>query len=166
MAVQLRVPGCVRLSLDGIISILKELKLQGMLGIQHLTLGRLFSVSEQHFGELKFLLGKDLHEQPQARKPRFYHTSRSSLGYDDDCVIDIEMCPECQKYKLVYCCPSESCLGKGPRQCRACDVCIPRCIHCGKCIKDCKYVETFCLDYLCSDCWKEPLVERESIEEK
>lgn len=164
MVVQLRVPGCVRLSLDGIINTLKTLQLQGTPGIQHMTLGRLFSVSEQQFGELKLLVGKD--QQPQVKKPRFYHTGQSSFSTDDDRVIDIEVCPECLKYKLVYDCPSDSCQGNGPRQCRACDVCIPRCIHCGKCIKDCRYVETFCLDYLCSDCWREPPGGRESIEEK
>ncbi|CAD5194710.1 F-box protein SKIP14 [Musa acuminata AAA Group] len=163
---KLSVPGCVRLSLDGIINSLKVLQSQGMPGIEHLKLGRLFIVSEEQYGELKLLLGAEQLQQAKHQKPRFYHTDRSSPTCDDDCIIDIELCPLCQKYKLVYDCPSESCRGKGSKQCRACDVCIARCIQCGKCIKDCRYVETFCLEYLCSGCWKLPLVVHESNEEK
>ncbi|CAL9038780.1 unnamed protein product [Musa banksii] len=156
---KLSVAGCVRLSLDGIINNLKAFRSQGTPGIEHLKLGRLFSISGEQFGALKLLLGIDQHQQAQAQKPRFYHTSDSSLVCDDDCVIDVEMCPVCQKYKLVYDCPSEGCQEKGPKHCRACDFCIARCIQCGKCIKDCMYVETFCLEYLCSGCWKEALHE-------
>ena len=163
---QLSVAGCVRLSLDGIINNLKAFRSQGTPGIEHLKLGRLFSISGEQFGALKLLLGIDQHQQAQAQKPRFYHTSDSSLVCDDDCVIDVEMCPVCQKYKLVYDCPSEGCQEKGPKHCRACDFCIARCIQCGKCIKDCMYVETFCLEYLCSGCWKEALAEHRSNEEK
>ncbi|KAJ8464314.1 hypothetical protein OPV22_026866 [Ensete ventricosum] len=135
---KLSVPGCVRLSLDGIINSLKVLQSQGMPGIEHLKLGRLFIVSEEQYGELKLLLGVEQLQQAKHQKPRFYHTDRSSPACDDDCIIDIELCPLCQKYKLVYECPSESCRGKGSKQCRACDVCIARCIQCGKCIKDCR----------------------------
>ncbi|CAL9081800.1 unnamed protein product [Musa textilis] len=163
---KLSVPGCVRLSLDGIINSLKVLQSQGMPGIEHLKLGRLFIVSEEQYGELKLLLGAEQPQQAKHQKPRFYHTDRSSPTCDDDCIIDIELCPLCQKYKLVYDCPSESCRGKGSKRCRACDVCIARCIQCGKCIKDCRYVETFCLEYLCSGCWKVPLGVHESNEGK
>ncbi|KAG1331346.1 F-box protein SKIP14 [Cocos nucifera] len=161
---KLSVPGCVRLSVAGLINALKVVKSSGMPGIKHLELGRLFSVSQEQFEELKFLLGIDQLQQPKSRKPRFYHLSRSSLACDDECAIDIEMCPECQKFKLVYDCPSEHCHGEVSKKCRACDVCIPRCIQCGKCIKDCKYVETFCLEYLCSGCWKQPAMIPESME--
>ncbi|XP_042385247.1 F-box protein SKIP14-like [Zingiber officinale] len=152
---KLHIPGCVRLSLESIINILKEYQSKCSPGIEQLKLGRLFSVSQEQYEELKLLLHTDQHQQPQAQKLRFYYTSRSSLGWVDDRAIDIEMCPLCKKYKLVYDCPSESCQGRGFTQCRACDICIARCIQCGKCIKDCRYVETFCLEYLCSDCWKE-----------
>lgn len=152
---QLHIPGCVRLSLEGIINNLKEYQSKCMPGIQQLKLGRLFSVSQEQYEELKLLLHTDQHQQPQSQNLRFYCTSRSSLGWVDDRAIDIEKCPLCNKFKLVYDCPSESCQGRGFTQCRACDICIARCIQCGKCIKDSRYVETFCLEYLCSDCWKE-----------
>ncbi|XP_026655836.1 F-box protein SKIP14 [Phoenix dactylifera] len=160
---KLSVPGCVRLSVEGLINALKVVKSSGMLGIKHLELGRLFSVSQEQFEELKFLLGTDQLQQPKSRKPRFYHLGRSSLACDDERAIDIEMCPGCQKFKLVYDCPSERCHGEVSK-CRACDVCIARCIQCGKCIKDCKYFETFCLEYLCSGCWKQPAMIQESME--
>ncbi|WOK97420.1 hypothetical protein Cni_G06128 [Canna indica] len=158
---KLNVSGCVRLSLDGIINNLKLFQSQGMQRIEHLRLGRLFVVSEEQYGELKSLLGI---QQDQSHNPRFYHTCRISLACADDCVLDIEKCPVCQKYKLVYDCPSESCQSNGSHQCRACDACIPRCVHCGKCIRDCMYVETFCLEYLCSGCWRQPPENESNLE--
>ncbi|THU57331.1 hypothetical protein C4D60_Mb03t02380 [Musa balbisiana] len=163
---KLSVPGCVRLSLDGIINNLKAFQSRGMPGIEHLKLGGFFIISPQQYGELKMLLGVDQRQQGQTRNPRFYHIHRLSPACYDDCILDIEMCPVCHRYKLVYDCPSESCQEKGPNHCRACDVCIGRCVQCGKCVKDCTYVETFFLEYLCSDCWKPPPVHRDTHEVK
>ncbi|XP_042469710.1 F-box protein SKIP14-like isoform X1 [Zingiber officinale] len=153
---KLNVSGCVRLSLDGIINDLKEFQSQGMPGIQHLKLGKLFVVSEEQYGELKSLLCLDQLQHSQPQKSRFYHTCRLSHHCDDNCVLDFDLCPFCEKYKLVYDCPSESCQVQGPKGCRACDVCISRCVQCGKCIRDSRYMETFCLEYLCSGCWSLP----------
>ncbi|KAH7671028.1 RNI-like protein [Dioscorea alata] len=151
---KLRIPGCVRLSLEGLINNLKALKSSAMLGITHLRLGKLFGVTSENYDELKLLLGVDRLEQSNARKPRFYHHGPHSLAFDDDRPLDIEMCSLCQKLKLVFDCPSEGCQEK-PEECRACDICIARCIQCGRCIKNCEYEETFLLENLCSSCWKE-----------
>lgn len=152
---KLSIPGCLRLSVDGLISCLKALKLSGMVGLKTLQLGRLFIASADQFEELRFLVGADELHQSKARKLKFYHNSISSLACDDDDrPIDIEMCPVCQKCRLVFDCSLESCCSKGPEQCRACNACIPRCIQCGRCISNCEYVETFCLEYVCSTCWK------------
>ncbi|XP_039126329.1 F-box protein SKIP14-like [Dioscorea cayenensis subsp. rotundata] len=153
---KLSIPGCVRLTVEGLINNLKAVKSWANPGITHLRLGRLFSVTPDNYDELKSLLGADEQEQLHARKPRFYHCGIYSLAFDDESVLDIELCPECQKLKLVYDCPAETCRDKGPEQCRACDVCIARCIECGRCIKNCEYEETFCLENLCSGCWKDP----------
>ncbi|KAG6518820.1 hypothetical protein ZIOFF_022301 [Zingiber officinale] len=97
-----------------------------MPGIQHLKLGKLFVVSEEQYGELKSLLCLDQLQHSQPQKSRFYHTCRLSHHCDDNCVLDFDLCPFCEKYKLVYDCPSESCQVQGPKGCRACDVCISR----------------------------------------
>ncbi|KAG6521711.1 F-box protein SKIP14-like isoform X1 [Zingiber officinale] len=153
---KLNVSGCVRLSVDGIISSLKEFQSQGVLGIQNLKLGKLFIVSTEQYSELKSLLCLDQLQLVQPQKSRFYHTYQLPHHCDDDCVLDFESCPLCGKYKLVYDCPSESCQVEVPKRCRACDFCISRCVQCGKCIKDHRYMETFCLEYLCSGCWSLP----------
>ncbi|KAH0984609.1 hypothetical protein GBA52_011786 [Prunus armeniaca] len=84
----------------------------------------------------------------------FFHGGLSHLSCDDDCAIDIEACPRCQKLSLVYDCPAKSCQGKrhADQMCRACTLCIARCISCGCCLQDTDYEETFCLDLLCIVC--------------
>ncbi|KAI0516096.1 hypothetical protein KFK09_008768 [Dendrobium nobile] len=155
---KLSIPECLRLSAEGVISSLKTLKLSGMPGLKALKLGRLFIASPEQFEELRFLVSPDELHPSKVHKLKFYHNSITSLACDDDddddCSIDIEMCPVCQKCRLVFDCSLESCHSKGPEQCRACNVCISRCVKCGRCISNCEYVETFCLEYLCSTCWK------------
>lgn len=152
---KLCLPGCVRLTIDGILCNLRVLKSAGTLRIKHIRIGGLFGVKENHFEELKSLLGMD-HMHPRAKNPQFHRVGQLYPSCDDERTIDIEMCPKCQQLKLVYDCPSESCQGKDQANqlCRACTVCIARCIHCGCCIKGCDYEETFCLDFLCLDCLK------------
>lgn len=164
---ELCVPGCVRLSVDCILLNLKAFKSAGTLGIKHLRISGLNGVTDQHFEELKLLLGVDNHKQLRTHKPRFYHGEQLYLSCDDDRAIDIEVCPRCQKVRLVYDCPSESCQGKhqSAQLCRACTLCIARCFHCGRCINDCDYEETFCLDLLCLDCFKQLLNCQERQEE-
>ncbi|CAL5368443.1 unnamed protein product [Camellia sinensis] len=156
---KLSVPGCVRLSVEGILCNLKALKSAGKLGIKHIRVGGLYGITDEQFEELKSLLGTDNHSQPSAHKPRFYHGGQLYLSCNDDRAIDIEACPKCQKLRQVYDCPAESCQGKhqSTQSCRACTICIPRCIHCGCCVDGCDYEETFCLDLLCLDCWKQIL---------
>ncbi|ONK57601.1 uncharacterized protein A4U43_C09F2160 [Asparagus officinalis] len=153
---KLSVSGCLRLSLDGVISNLKAFKSSGLTGIKHLKLGRLFTVSPEQYEELWISLGcGDETGKPKLSNPRFYHCSVSSIACDDDRALDIELCPGCQNYKLVFDCPSESCQAKGPESCRACFVCIGRCAQCGRCVNDCSFVENFFLEYICSGCWKQ-----------
>ena len=151
---QLSVPGCTRLSVEGIVSCLKAFKSVGTLGVKHLRIGGLYGVTQKHFEDLKFLLGMNDNMQQNARKPHFYHRGNFYLSCDDDRSIDIEMCPRCQNLRLVYDCPAQGCQGKehATQVCRACTLCIPRCAQCGRCINDSEYEETFCLEFLCSDC--------------
>lgn len=158
---QLCVPGCTRLSIEGIVNSLKVFKSnKGTHGIQHLRIGGLYGVTYEHFEELKFLLGADsrLHQTGQYR-PHFYLRGNLYLLCDDDRAIDIEICPQCQKLRLVYDCPAEGCQVKehDSQVCRACTLCIARCVQCGRCINDSEYEETFCLELLCSDCFKRAL---------
>lgn len=163
---KLSVPGCVKLSVEGILSNLKALKSAGAPGIKYLRIGGIYGITNTHFEELKFLLGADNCMKLQSRKPRFYRGGQLYISCNDDCAIDIEVCPKCQELRLVYDCPAESCQGGNyPSQlCRACIICIARCVHCGRCINNCDYEETFCLDLLCLDCWKEILDHQETLE--
>ncbi|KAL6969323.1 hypothetical protein U1Q18_029040 [Sarracenia purpurea var. burkii] len=155
---KLCVPGCTRLSIEGIVNNLKAFKFKSTPGIKHLRIGGLYGVTDEYFEELKLLLSADIHNQQNNHKPHFYHRGNMYLLCDDDRAIDIEICPRCQKLRLVYDCPAGGCQEMGDcvtRACRACRLCIPRCAQCGRCINDNEYEETFCLEWLCSDCSKQ-----------
>ncbi|XVF43795.1 hypothetical protein PTKIN_Ptkin02bG0069300 [Pterospermum kingtungense] len=155
--IKLSVPGCTKLSIEAILNSLKTLKSMGTQGVKHLRVAGLNGVTEKHFEDLKFLLGMDNHIQQQIlHKPHFYTRRNVYLSCEDDRAIDIEMCPRCQNMRLVYDCPSEGCQQKqhAAELCRACTLCILRCVQCGRCINDSEYEETFCLELLCSDCCK------------
>ncbi|KAE8023628.1 hypothetical protein FH972_009303 [Carpinus fangiana] len=156
---KLSVPGCTRLSIEGIVSCLKAFKSVGTPGVKHLRIGGLYGVTLKHFEELKCLLGVDSQIQQNAYKPHFYNRGNVYLSCDDDRAIDLETCPRCQNLRLVYDCPAEGCQGKehATQVCRACTLCIARCSQCGCCINDSEYEETFCLELLCSECGKQPL---------
>ncbi|KMT07550.1 hypothetical protein BVRB_6g151610 [Beta vulgaris subsp. vulgaris] len=160
---KLSVPECTRISIDGVVSCLRTLKTVAGAGIKYLRIGGLYNVTHSHFEELMSLL--DIHNRVQVNghKPHFYHRGNFYLSCEDDRPIDIEVCPRCQNLRLIYDCPAEGCQGKcQPTElCRACALCIQRCFQCGKCINDGEYEETFCLEYLCSDCWKQVLQRQE-----
>ncbi|CAM8985108.1 unnamed protein product [Rhodiola kirilowii] len=154
------VPDCTRLTIDGVVSTLKEFMRTAKPGLRRLRIGSFYGVTNKHMEELKAILGSDNHtkQSPRSLKPMFYHMSQRSLPFPDDRVLDIDTCPHCQEAKLVYDCPAESCRSKNynAEQCRGCRNCIPRCIMCGGCIADCHFTETFCLEYLCLDCVQKP----------
>ncbi|CAN1751699.1 F-box protein SKIP14 [Linum perenne] len=156
---KLSVPRCLRLTVDGIVGNLRVLKCAGNLKLKHLKFGSIFGVTDQQFDQLCSILGAE--EQMymmSSKKPQFFHVDQLYISWDDDCAFDIERCPKCQKMKLVYDCPLEDCHqmnDDGANQlCKACAQCIPRCIHCGQCIRDRDYEETFTLDHLCLVCRK------------
>ncbi|KAA8533262.1 hypothetical protein F0562_033205 [Nyssa sinensis] len=164
---KLCVPGCTRLSIEGIVNSLKDFNSKCTPGIQHLRIGGLYGVTDKHFEELKFLLGANGHTQQVGNKPRFYNRGNFYVLCDDDRAIDIEVCPRCQKLRLVYDCPADGCQGKDQTQvCRACTLCIARCVQCGRCINDGEYEETFCLEFLCSDCFKQQIKCQEGQDRK
>ncbi|ERN13640.1 F-box protein SKIP14 [Amborella trichopoda] len=166
---ELNVPGCTRLSIEAIIASLRALKAPGSPGIKRLRIGSLYGVTHQHFEELKSLLDANKTGQPEHRKPQFYPSSysSSSLLCDDERAIDIETCPICEKLRLVYDCPMHHGQAKQPanQACRACTICIARCVQCGRCIADGEYEETFCLDLLCLGCWRKVHQHQEREEE-
>ncbi|KAK4790931.1 hypothetical protein SAY86_031344 [Trapa natans] len=152
---KLCVPGCTRLTINGIIEILRMCTSMGTLRLKKLRIGGLYGVTVEHFLELKYLLGMDGDGPLKIYKPHFYNKRNLYISCDDDRAIDIEMCPMCQKMRLVYDCPAEVCRGKehdDAQVCRACTLCIARCVQCGRCINDEEYEETFCLEVLCLDC--------------
>ncbi|KAE8730153.1 Restriction endonuclease [Hibiscus syriacus] len=157
--VKLSVPGCTKLSVDGILNSLKALKSMGSQGVKQLRIGSLYGVTRMHLEELKFLLDVDNQIQQVEFKPHFYSRRNVYLPCEDDRAIDIEMCPRCKNMRLVYYCPAEGCQQKGhaAQSCRACIICVARCVQCGRCFNDSEYEENFCLELLCSDCSKSQL---------
>lgn len=154
---KLSVPGCVRLTADGILRNLKVLMSAGKPRLKYLGVNGLFGMTHQHFEEFKVLLGVDSSKLPSTRKPRFLQGGQLSVSSDDDYAIDIEICPKCQQLRVVYDCPSESCQKKKStaQSCRACTICIKRCINCGRCLNNCEYEELFSFDNLCLDCCRD-----------
>ncbi|KAI4304924.1 hypothetical protein MLD38_040381 [Melastoma candidum] len=154
---KLSVPGCTRLSILGLLESLRTLKLSGTLQLKHVRIGGIYGVTEEQFDELKSLLGTEGEKRLGDNKPHFYRRGNLYLPCQDNRVIDIEMCPRCEKARLVYDCPDEACMVKDAvsQACRACTLCIARCIQCGRCISDTEYEETFCLELLCSNCSNE-----------
>ncbi|CAN4082323.1 unnamed protein product [Withania somnifera] len=152
---KLNVPGCGRLTADGILWKLKFLKSAGKPRLKYLGIDGLFGMTHQHFEEFKVLLGVDSSKLPPTRKPLFFPGDQFSVSSDDDHAIDIELCPKCQQLRVVYDCPSESCQKKKStaQLCRACTICIERCIICGQCLNNCEYEELFTFDLRCLDCY-------------
>ncbi|CAH8388656.1 unnamed protein product [Eruca vesicaria subsp. sativa] len=152
--VKLGVPGCIRISIDGLVSILTDLKSKRKLKVKHLETGGLFGVTKDHYDELLELLDIDNNLEKSIHKPpRFYHKGYTFTSCDDVVRgIDIEMCRKCENWRIVYDCPAEEC--KGKEECRACSLCVQRCSQCGRCINGGVYEETFCLEFLCSGCSK------------
>ncbi|KAL2547170.1 F-box protein SKIP14 [Forsythia ovata] len=155
---KLSVPGCTRLTIEGILNNLKAYNSnRAVPGLKHLRIGGIYGVTYEHFEELKLLLGADSHNLENNQRPHFYGRGSFYLPCDDDRAIDIETCPRCEKLRLVYDCPAAGCQVKdqAPKACRACTLCIVRCAQCGRCINDTEYEETFCLELLCWDCFKQ-----------
>ncbi|KAI3909694.1 hypothetical protein MKW98_014111 [Papaver atlanticum] len=70
-----------------------------------------------------------------------------SLSYgDDDCAMDIELCPRCRFSQMDYDCSADNFQGKKvePQSCQACRFFISRCYQYGRCINDVELQETFC----------------------
>ncbi|CAA2970078.1 F-box protein SKIP14-like [Olea europaea var. sylvestris] len=156
---KLCVPGCTRLTIEGILNNLKTFNSdKGVQGIKHLRIGGLYGVTREHFEELKLLLGADNDKLQKPHKPHFYHRDNFYLLSNDDRAIDIEMCPRCEKLRLLYDCTAKSCQveDNAAQVCRACTLCISRCVQCGRCVNNTEYEENFCLEFICSDCFKQP----------
>ncbi|KAI4340661.1 hypothetical protein MLD38_025473 [Melastoma candidum] len=109
---KLSVPGCTRLSIHGLLESLRTLKLLGTLQLKHVRIGGIYGVTEEQFDELKLLLGMEGEKGLGDHKPHFYRRGNLYLPCQDNRVIDIEMCPRCEKARLVYDCPDEACMVK------------------------------------------------------
>ncbi|VFQ93245.1 unnamed protein product [Cuscuta campestris] len=152
---KLCVPGCTRLSINGIMNILEAFNSKQGSRIRHLRVGGLYGMTHEHYERLMTVLRADSLNQKNDHNPHFYSWRSRYRLCDDDRPLDIEPCPKCDQIRLVYHCPSEVCRAKdsSTQECRACIICIPRCIECGKCFDDGPYEETFYLEKVCADCF-------------
>lgn len=158
--------GALRITHQGLIDNLRSFNAKAKFGIKKLRVADRVTASEPQYEELLSLLRIDKYQTLHKQEPRIFH-SESPLqdlhgGYVPDCLLpdlhdeyalDIEKCPLCPNYKLVYDCPSEECKISGT--CRGCIVCIRRCLHCGICIDSTvgnEFFETFLLGNACHIC--------------
>ncbi|KAL7135017.1 hypothetical protein ABFS83_11G064900 [Erythranthe nasuta] len=166
---KLCVPGCTRISIECVVNNIKAYNNcnKDVGGIKLVRIGGIYGVSHEHMEELKLLLGAN-DSIGSDRKPHLYQRGSCYISYDDDRAIDIEMCPKCEKFRLVYDCPAEGCRvkDKSPHACRGCTLCIARCAQCGRCVNDTEFEETFSLELLCSDCFKQLVKYSDKKDEK
>lgn len=148
---KLGVPGCFRLSMEDMLITLKSAT---VLSLKQLRIGGLSGVTSEQYEQLKILLHVDDQLQYRPYKPLYYHDGSSYNAVDDDRPIDIEKCPRCNEVRLVYDCPAECCQkSETVNSCKACFLCVNRCITCGCCLTNRGYVETFSLDAICLECF-------------
>lgn len=166
-ALQLRLPGCRRLTADGIVTNVKAHRECSMPGLKQLRIHGLLGITREHIEKLNYLLDGGLQKKSQSVKPRFYNGRYCSLSTDDDSTIDIQVCPRCGDATRVYDCPNSGCQNQADhtvRECRACTFCIARCCDCGRCIdNDGEYEETFHFEMRCADCVRASEVPRMEI---
>ena len=149
---QLFIPRCINIKIEGFINCLKVDQPKAIPGIKLLRVaGR--SVTPDQLGELKSLLGIPNHIQPHNHKPYLYHRGYFDSSSEDDRAIDLEICPKCERVRLVYGCTTETCQAQDRSGdcCRACIHCINRCYQCGRCIDNVVHEEDFFFDYFCAD---------------
>ncbi|CAN6249135.1 unnamed protein product [Urochloa humidicola] len=156
--------GAFRITYQGLLDNLRSFNMAADIGIKKLRVANRFTASEAQYKEILSLLridkGLTLHKQ----EPRIFQAN-SLLpdlqgGYVPDCfmpdlhdeyALDLEKCPLCPNYKLIFDCPSEECKMGGSVTCRGCAVCIKRCKKCGRCV-DNDFYETFLLEAICPFC--------------
>ncbi|KAM3368187.1 hypothetical protein ACQJBY_016626 [Aegilops geniculata] len=154
---KLSIARCPRLTLDGLIANLKSFNMKAVSGIKSLRIDKNFNLPKEDYEELLSLLSIDKRQELHNRAPRFRHSNHFLLDCNDGYALDIEMCPICQSYKLVFDCPEVECSDKRSGKCRACEVCIKRCRQCGRCLeRNEKFEEKFDLVYLCYKCRGDP----------
>ncbi|WVZ86192.1 hypothetical protein U9M48_033017 [Paspalum notatum var. saurae] len=173
---ELGIFGALRITHQGIIDSLRSFNVKAEIGIKKLRVADRVTASEAQYEELLSLLRIDKKLPLHKQEPRIFHSESPSPdlhgGHVSDCflpdlhdkyALDIEKCPRCPNYKLVYDCPSEECKIRSGA-CRGCIICIRRCLHCGICIDtdtaDNEFDETFLLYNECRDCQPRPLAEK------
>lgn len=162
---KLSIARCPRLTLDGLIANLKSFNMKAVSGIKSLRIDKNFNLPKEDYEELLSLLSIDKRQELHNLAPRFRHSNHILLDCNDGYALDIEMCPICQSYKLVFDCPEVGCNDKRSGKCRACEVCIKRCLQCGRCLeRNEKFEEKFDLVYLCYKCRGDPASPSLSVE--
>jgi len=154
--------GAFRITYQGLLDNLRSFNMVADTGIKKLRVANRFTASEAQYEELLSLLQIDKGQALHKQEPRIFHAEcflpDLKGGYVPDCFIpdlhdeyalDIEKCPHCPNYKLVFDCSTEECKIRG--SCRGCAVCIKRCMRCGRCV-DNEFHETFLLENICRIC--------------
>ncbi|KAF3324178.1 F-box protein SKIP28-like protein [Carex littledalei] len=156
---KLFVPGCICLTADGMVEVVKRLhERKGNVNQLRLRLRGLCNIEKDHLDVLNSFLCKD-GLLSKSLMPSFYGSNHSSgsINSDDGRPIDVDMCPMCRTVRLVFDCTRDECRRMERRwiECRGCFFCIARCEDCGGCIdpENMCHAESACNHLLCIDCW-------------
>ncbi|KAI3889648.1 hypothetical protein MKX03_007670 [Papaver bracteatum] len=135
--IKLNVPGCTRLTVEGILKCLKNFTSINTLpgGIKHIRVGERYDVQHIHFEELNPLIGEDsCRLESNIKNLRYYRHQYSLSCGGDDCAMDIKLFPRYQFSRMMV-----------PQSCREYRIFISWCYQFGRCINDAELEETFCL---------------------
>lgn len=104
---QLCVPGCLYLTADGVVKVVKRLfEHEG--NLKHLQLRGICNITKKHLDVLNYFMCKN--NPCQISRPSFYsHWCIVSFNRNADRPVDVDMCPKCKNVNLVFDCTRENC---------------------------------------------------------
>ncbi|XP_022146321.1 F-box protein SKIP28 [Momordica charantia] len=157
---KLYVPGCTRLTPEGVVRAVKTLS-QHSHNLKSIMIGGIYNIENEHLEVLQYHLHINRSQQQQQQRLLCHeYIDRSKLLSDEyQPMIDVQICPKCNEILRVYDCSRESCKikqeDKLQADCRACTGCIKRCEECGGCVDEADYEveEAVCACSLCTSCW-------------
>ncbi|XP_062195894.1 F-box protein SKIP28-like isoform X2 [Phragmites australis] len=141
---ELFVPSCTGLTADGLVKIIQFLH-EHKGNLSRIRLHGICKMTNHHLDVINSLMCKSSQQQ-DAQALYYNHRVHEVLNTEDECPIDVDVCPICRNVREVK---------DSWSPCRGCFFCVARCETCGGCIDLEELGETglACSDFLCMDCW-------------
>ncbi|XP_078432640.1 RNI-like superfamily protein [Wolffia australiana] len=133
--VKINVPGCSRLTADGVVNLV------------HIMVDQ-----KKEKEKKKRVVEVGINGIPGLGKEHLHALNTILAG--EECSLDVQVCPKCDDVRVVTQCTRESCRATsvGQAVCRGCNFCIARCAECGGCV-DGSGEDSACFHTLCLNCW-------------